>query len=225
MPNTRFHIGVADLAMKSVHINNISDFYVGNVFPDAPWVPFSSSLKSGIRAQLHEYKFMSGVIISLADPHNWIIKHAAEVRDSDFMKGWFLHLLLDVNSNLLWNVRTSYTEFNTVSNKDIGIVDWDKLAKTKWKDVQSYSELRFQTFSPLVHSVNRWTSNECLSLLYSYKLTGIELLQIYKDISESTRDIKDVSIIDKPVTSTELMESMIDMTLSEFRVFMRMLNE
>lgn len=225
MPNSRFHLGVAQHALKVININKPSDFYVGNVFPDAPWLAFDSPLKISIRTQLHDYKApVQGMPISISDVQSWLLRHAEEVVASDFMKGQFLHLLLDANSNTLWTSRAKFLGFDKATHKDIytGVLNWEELVRYKWKDCFTYSTIRFTDLSEVANAMSEDISNDLKEVLEEYSLYDNDIQKLREDIINSTADTPPAPARDLVIPRC-VTDTMVDLTITEYADWLNMI--
>ena len=146
MPDWKFHIGVADMVAKEVGIKNISEFRLGCLLPDAPWMSVEESVNLGIRDYSHVSRRIGGNFVLISDYLTWLQDHIWSVAHYELYKGYLCHLLLDYRINEMWILacqRDGMDRIEIMTRKNHGFYTVKKSAGVKWEETAYYAYQRF----------------------------------------------------------------------------------
>lgn len=129
------------------NIINKHDFIYGSVFPDALWIKDVHSTIKSTRSRLH--------YSSKNEPWNmpnilrFYLEYHEELRESDFLKGYLFHLLLDIENNIFWgNIIDESKTIITYKGKNIVCKSIDDMYRHKYLDAIRYgNEINYENLT------------------------------------------------------------------------------
>lgn len=149
MPKAKQHVHFALTFRDYLKVNNLDQYLFGCVCPDVPWLSFNDEEMSELRRVLHYAYTSSNGLFYIANWRRFIKEYKTVVKDSDLLKGYFTHLVLDGAYNSYWAAVSDADGDMARFNGDR--LTREELIKLKWDDAGSFADMLFVN-QPLSYS-------------------------------------------------------------------------
>lgn len=97
MPTQKIHYYIAEKAMTLLGVEQKTDYLFGTSFPDVPEVAFRTKVDRSVRNKRHFLRpaMLNGMNYDIKDIPNVMVFLNTKKLNTDFHKGWFVHLVVD----------------------------------------------------------------------------------------------------------------------------------
>lgn len=146
MPDWKMHLHSGELVRNKVKLENIEDFKFGLIIPDTPWVPGEEACQDGtLKCKMHYYIPHDDNSSDMPNYFKMLKEWRELIANTDFAKGWLLHLILDAVVNEQYNqfiIEPTPGEFKLACyNGDIIEISGAKnKIEKKYKDIHAYED-------------------------------------------------------------------------------------